>query len=315
MENTKHPFNFMGFVFHQNSTEYLFYFLNFLCYKKLKQKILILNIVNKPTNMNQKQAFIILLFALLLAPCALGATNNDRVELKNVKALTLKKNAMTTGRRGAPVPQLQCSGHLCNYAPDTIQCVNVGSDGIDAQWECKANLPKTIELAVNSVSCEGYEHPNDPYILKGSCGLIYTLKGSAPRKEYGGDGEYANDGSSIGFVAGAFILLLILCSCNNGRGYSGGTPYATPVPPAAGYAGGYGPGYHGGYGGYRSPGYFGTRSSGPGFFTGLGVGALAGNAYGNRGGRRRSSGGSFWGSSSRPAGRHTSTSFGGSTRR
>jgi len=105
-------------------------FLNFLCYKKLKQKLLILNIV-KQTNMNQKQAFTILLFALLLAPCALGAANNDRVELKNVKALTLKKNAMTTGRRGAPVPQLQCSGHLCNYAPDTIQCVNVGSDGID----------------------------------------------------------------------------------------------------------------------------------------------------------------------------------------
>jgi len=267
--------------------------------------------------MNQKQAFIILLFVLLLAPCALGATNNDCIELKNVKALTLKKNAMTTGRRGAPVPQLQCSGHLCNYAPDTIQCVNVGSDGIDAQWECKANLPKTIELAVNSVSCEGYAHPTDPYILKGSCGLIYTLKGSAPHKEYG-DGDDGYDGSSIGFTAAAVILLVILCSCNNGRGYSGGAPYAAPIPPAAGYTGGYGPGYHGGYGGgYRSPGYYGTRSNGPGFFTGLGVGALAGNTYGNRGGgsRRRSSGRSSWGSSSRPTRTHTSTSFVGTTRR
>jgi len=25
------------------------------------------------------------------------------------------------------------------------------------------------------VSCEGYDHPDDPYILKGSCGLEYTL--------------------------------------------------------------------------------------------------------------------------------------------
>lgn len=26
------------------------------------------------------------------------------------------------------------------------------------------------------VSCEGYSHPDDAYILKGSCGLEYTLE-------------------------------------------------------------------------------------------------------------------------------------------
>lgn len=26
------------------------------------------------------------------------------------------------------------------------------------------------------VTCEGYNHPSDPYILKGSCGLEYTLE-------------------------------------------------------------------------------------------------------------------------------------------
>lgn len=71
--------------------------------------------------------------------------------------------------------------------------MNVGSDGFDAQWECKAELDKAVKcsgissrsrdfaspfllVGTISVNCEGYSHPDDPYVLRGSCGLEYTLE-------------------------------------------------------------------------------------------------------------------------------------------
>jgi len=45
------------------------------------------------------------------------------------------------------------------------------------------------------VSCEGYEYPEDPYILKGSCALEYSLKGVDPRSSHNDnqDRGYYND--------------------------------------------------------------------------------------------------------------------------
>jgi len=49
--------------------------------------------------------------------------------------------------------------------------MNRGSDGADAQWECKATMDNEYQFGRIRVVCEGYEYPDDPYILKGSCGV------------------------------------------------------------------------------------------------------------------------------------------------
>lgn len=45
-----------------------------------------------------------------------------------------------------------------------------------SQWECKTDLDNAYRFGRIEVSCEGYSHPADALILKGSCGLEYTLE-------------------------------------------------------------------------------------------------------------------------------------------
>ena len=64
-----------------------------------------------------------------------------------------------------------------------IAC-NLTSSGRRAsvlQWECKSELPAGISLGETTVNCEGYSHPDDEYILRGSCGLEYELRWTTPR--------------------------------------------------------------------------------------------------------------------------------------
>ncbi|GJP36159.1 hypothetical protein CLOM_g20679 [Closterium sp. NIES-68] len=103
-----------------------------------------------------------------------GAGGYRAVLLEDVKALTLRKGAMTTARRVAPVPQLSCIAG-CDFQPDVVQCVNVGSDGVAVQWRCEAELPSHLKFGLTQVSCEGFDYPDDPRILHGSCGLQYSL--------------------------------------------------------------------------------------------------------------------------------------------
>lgn len=48
-------------------------------------------------------------------------------------------------------------------------------------------LPLKQTRPKNQVGCEGYDYPEDPFILKGSCQLVYSLK--APRSSRGGGGS------------------------------------------------------------------------------------------------------------------------------
>ncbi|KAM4751449.1 store-operated calcium entry-associated regulatory factor [Anableps anableps] len=105
--------------------------------------------------------------------------NQDSVLLRDIQALTFYKNRYTTARRSNPVPQLKCVGGTAGcyaFIPDVVQCVNKGWDGVDVQWECKTDMDNAYRFGVIEVSCEGYSHPSDDYILKGSCGLEYTLE-------------------------------------------------------------------------------------------------------------------------------------------
>ena len=86
---------------------------------------------------------------------------------------------MTNARRSSPVPQLTCKGGPCQYAPETAMCRNIGFDGQDVTWQCEAELPKGVKFGKVEVSCEGHSSRDDEYVLKGSCGLEYSLVGEA----------------------------------------------------------------------------------------------------------------------------------------
>merc|ERR1712004_440686 len=75
-----------------------------------------------------------------------------------------------------------------------------GSDGRGVQWECKADMDNGLRFGQVEVVCEGYDYPDDPYILAGSCGLEYTLEltkeGREKRSASGGGGGWQNPGNS-----------------------------------------------------------------------------------------------------------------------
>ena len=183
-----------------------------------------------------------------------------KIKLSNIDALTFRFSEMTTGRRSAPLPQLKCTG-ACSGSPKTIQCKNIGTDGIDVQWDCTTDLPNNLKFGIVNVNCEGFDFPNDPFILEGSCQLQYELM-------YKNNVNYSNLNEFVCFI---IVIFCTLCICNRGGG------------------GGYGYGGGGGYG-------YGGGGRGGGFWSGLGIGALAGNAFGGRrrrwgGGRHRGGGG------------------------
>jgi hypothetical protein len=185
----------------------------------------------------------------------------------------------------------------------------VGSDGFgNVQWECKADLDSTVRFGQTTVSCEGYNSPEDPYVLRGSCGLEYTLdlteQGRQSKGYYGGHQNYyqhhaqpyhathaSNDfswGNVIMFVILGAIIVGLLRQCSqNSRSYSSSS--------SSYYGPGYNPGYNPGnsYNGNYPPGCapntygssFGTTYQ-PGFWSGFGTGGLLGylmrpRGYGN----------------------------------
>ncbi|KAF8938110.1 hypothetical protein BGZ58_001557 [Dissophora ornata] len=120
---------------------------------------------------------LVTLTLLWSAPVTAFGGNDKKVLLKDVQTLTLHRGKMTAGRRTSPVPQLSCvGGNACgHYEPDVVQCTNAGFDGSDVQWKCQADLPQDLRFGELDVYCEGYNNPDDPYVLKGSCGLEYKL--------------------------------------------------------------------------------------------------------------------------------------------
>lgn len=104
------------------------------------------------------------------------------VLMSSVDSLLLRRGELTTGRRSTPVPQMTCiSGpRQCAPAnlPTQVMCETVGGRTNDPIWKCTATLPEGMRLGTTDISCEGFRYPEDPYILRGSCGLEYTLEGT-----------------------------------------------------------------------------------------------------------------------------------------
>lgn len=290
--------------------------------------------------------------SLCLVQAALWGNNNnkynynDRVLMSDVKAITLRRGEMTTGRRSKGVAQLACVGGAAAsqaYEVDTVQCRNVGFDGRDAQWKCESDLDSGIRFGKVEVICEGFDYPDDPYILRGSCGLEYTLEYTNQGRQkqqqqqqhhqYNSHHNYNYDSTShkssggfglktilmLGIVGFIFYNVYKQCiqmgsnNANNAGGYPGGGAGAGGYP-----GGGYGPGgFPPGPGGYPggSP-YYGSgcnvpppapaQSWRPGFWTGLATGGFMGNFF-----RPRNNYGTRYASA--PASYSSGSSFGGSS--
>mgnify|MGYP001262428055 CR=1 FL=1 len=203
---------------------------------------------------------IAMCFAVLAATAAAA---HEKVPIKEVTSLLLHRGKMTTGRRSAPVPQINCLSN-CNHSPDTIFCSNVGFDGEDVVWECKSD-PAGAAFRNLNVQCEGYDYPDDPYILKGSCGIEFSMASATESrpKYHSDDSHESNPLGSLLFLL--FLMAVISCIMDDGGGGSS-SRYSSPS--------------------YYSPRY---RSSSSDFWTG----AATGYAVGRSGSR----GSSTWGSS------------------
>ncbi|CAG9534394.1 unnamed protein product [Cercopithifilaria johnstoni] len=283
--------------------------------------------------------------------------SSGKVRLVDVSTLTLHRDKYTTGRRSAPIPQIQCVGGSAKgkFEPRVVQCYNKGHDGVDVQWECKAEMSDQYEFGEIRISCEGYDYADDPYILRGSCGLKYSLEYSQEKEKNYDKGKKVPSApphekdQKFGFLTFPTIVTLLLFffifyyTClqpttddgrtrRSGWGWNQGPPpppnngrpsppgfksftRPTDAPPT------YEESFHNTSGAQ-------SQSSGPGFFSGLGLGGLAGYLYG----RNQNSESSFfrpyeqdssWSSSHRryredsprPSTSRTTSGFGGTERR
>jgi len=125
-----------------------------------------------------KSLKLVCVIVLTLLSISVDGSYPDQVLLRDVQVLTLRQGHMTAGRRSSPVPQLKCVGGTAGctaFVPQIVQCYNRGSDGTDIQWECKTDMDNAYRFGRTDVTCEGYNYPEDPYILRGSCGVEYTI--------------------------------------------------------------------------------------------------------------------------------------------
>jgi len=230
-----------------------------------------------------------------------------------VQSLTLLADKPTAHRRVAAVPQLKCVSPkaVCAlHKVDVMRCTNQGAgyDGEDIQWSCTASLPPELKLGSTDVACEGYASRDDPYVLRGSCGVEYRLvltdAGERRYKDLGGTAAHGETDRSawvfgVIFVAVAVWILWSACVANDG----GAGDQRQPRRPQRrnnfwGGGGGWGPGPGGGGGGGGfndpPPPYPGTKPSDgngaggwqPGFWSGLAGGAAAGYWAGRSGNGR-----------------------------
>ncbi|GAB1526945.1 hypothetical protein RhiTH_010119 [Rhizoctonia solani] len=106
----------------------------------------------------------------------------ERVPLSSIKTLVLYADEYTTSRRTSPLPQLECTGSACrDFQPSSVYCTKT----TDSDWKCEADLPSSLRFGKLHVSCEGWDRPGDPHVLKGRSWSSGT-PGGGPRNEGGG---------------------------------------------------------------------------------------------------------------------------------
>ncbi|CZS93901.1 hypothetical protein WAI453_001310 [Rhynchosporium graminicola] len=299
-----------------------------------------------------------LLYPILLALLALSNPSlcakkpKDAILLSSVKTLTLRSNALTSHRRVSAIPQLRCTGPACKYhTVERMRCTNQGAsyNEEDIEWSCVADMPEDFKLGSTEVACEGYASRDDPYVLKGSCGveyrLLFTEKGeekygkSGSGWTGGGEAERSKLGGALFMLIFLGVLFWIIYSAWQALPAGG-----LPRQARRGWGGGWGGGGAGGGDPYDPPPpypgkRYGAQQEGwrPGFWSGAAAGAAGAYMAGNRGNRQQEQprGSSWFGGNSGGTGgmfnspspptrsssgssssaRHSSTGFGSTSRR
>ncbi|KAL4872044.1 hypothetical protein BDV12DRAFT_193839 [Aspergillus spectabilis] len=305
-----------------------------------------------------------LLLPLLCIPSpSLSASDSQQkppgknaILLSQIHSLTLRGSRQTSSRRVSPIPQLKCVGpskRVCNmYEIDSMRCTNegFGYDEEDVQWTCTASLPGEFKLGSTDVVCEGYRNADDPWVLKGSCGVEYRLLLTELGEKNLGHGSFDEDnwwrsqkpaklfkqsGQNVGTFLGNLIFWGIFIGVFLLIIWSMFVRPRNPQQPGPHWGWGGGGGGDGGpYPGGPPPPYSSNSYSSsvpdqgwrPGFWTGALAGSGVGYGLGRRSerqdspfarGRRREYGSSEGSSSSsaRFSSPSTSTGFGSTSRR
>uniref|UniRef100_A0A915CVW8 Store-operated calcium entry-associated regulatory factor n=1 Tax=Ditylenchus dipsaci TaxID=166011 RepID=A0A915CVW8_9BILA len=156
---------------------------------------------------------------------------SDRVLLRDVTSITLRRGSYTTGKRSSPVPQLKCVGGTAygEYSPKAVQCINRGFDGVDVQWK-QSRHAKRLEFGKIDVSCEDYTSSG---AKKGA----YNKKPNAPGEE----DNKINYANILYFLIACFVVYLIYTSLytprqgNEGDRRGGGGSFDSGPPPPPGW--------------------------------------------------------------------------------
>lgn len=85
-----------------------------------------------------------------------------------------------------------------------------------SQWECKTDMDNAYRFGRIEVSCEGYSHPADAYILKGSCGLEYTLELTEEGRRRT-QGSWGSQGGFKGFGGRRMEMCGNVCSSHENK--------------------------------------------------------------------------------------------------
>lgn len=213
----------------------------------------------------------------------------ERILLQDIQVITLQQGKYTNARRVSPILQLTCTGGTAGcsaFVPEVVQCYNRGSDGYDVQWECKTEMEKAFRFGKLEVSCEGYDYPDDPYVLRGSCGLEYRVDLTGhQRGGYRTEESYFSKPRHGGSSVGTIVLIIVACLVifalykwlsAQPQQTTGGS-WASPPPP------GFRQEYMPSGVGCSNPGTnAGTNSGGGGFWTGAATGGILGYLFGSR---------------------------------
>ena len=127
--------------------------------------------------------------------------------MDDIESLVFFRNKMTTSRRTHKIHQLSCVGGTAGcklFTPDVstrstfdssylwtwltsgsnqlVECKRTTRDreSFNKNWTCTAEISDRVILNHTEVICEGYDYAEDDYILRGSCGLEFTLDYASP---------------------------------------------------------------------------------------------------------------------------------------
>lgn len=117
-----------------------------------------------------------------------GPLPKDKQLFSAVKRLTFYRNKRTSARRTHTIPQLSCVGGTAGcklFTPTEVTCEKLdwNHEKSKHNWDCTAELSDRVKITNVEVTCEGYDYPEDDYILLGSCGIEFTL-------DYADPGDY-----------------------------------------------------------------------------------------------------------------------------